>query len=131
MKAKIKKIIDLLKSRDQDIKSILKIFLIAFTFNLSLLFIVNIFSNHLVSNGVFFNADTARVYDDMTSFEANHYRTKVHPLFVLFTQPFVLVLKKIFGELNAVVIFQAFIGALCVVLFYLILRKLNKREFKL
>ena len=131
MKAKIKKIIDLLKSRDQDIKSILKIFLIAFIFNLSLLFIVNIFSNHLVSNGIFFNADTSRVYDDMTSFDANHYRTKVHPLFVLLTQPFVLVLKKIFGELNAVVIYQALIGSFCVVLFYLILRKLNKREFKL
>ena len=38
MKAKIKKIIDLLKSRDQDIKTILKVFLIAFIFNLSLLF---------------------------------------------------------------------------------------------
>ena len=125
MKNKIKKIMDLLKSRDQDIKSILKIFLVAFVFNLSLLFIVNIFSNHSVSNGVFFNADTTRVYDDMTSFDANHYRTKVHPLFVLLTQPFVLVLKKIFGELNAVVIYQALIGASCVVLFYLILRKLS------
>lgn len=43
------------------------------------------------------NADTKRVFSDMSDPLADHYRTKVHPLFVLLTQPIVMVLKGATG----------------------------------
>jgi hypothetical protein len=41
------------------------------------------------ADDVWYEADVARVYDDMTDRGANHYRTKVHPLFPLLTYPVV------------------------------------------
>ncbi len=44
-----------------------------------------------------FSSDTTRVLSDMFVYDANHYRTKVHPLFVLLTMPLGLLLTKAFG----------------------------------
>ena len=45
------------------------------------------------AGNVWFQADPGRVVADMVYFGANHYRTKVHPLFVLLTFPFGTVLR--------------------------------------
>lgn len=40
------------------------------------------------TNNIFFGADVSRIIDDLTIFDGNHYRTKVHPLFVILFNPF-------------------------------------------
>ena len=42
-------------------------------------------------------ADVPRVIADLTRFEANHYRTKVHPLFVILLNPPGALLKELLG----------------------------------
>ena len=44
-----------------------------------------------------FSSDTTRVLNDMFVWAGNHYRTKVHPLFVVLTMPLGLLLTKVFG----------------------------------
>ena len=47
--------------------------------------------------GRWFQSDGWRVYDDMTSYEASHYRNNLRPLFSLITVPFTKLLAIIFG----------------------------------
>ena len=119
-----------IRTNKSEILKIIKLFLIAFTLNVFLLFFINVFTNGMV-NDAFFNADSLRAFDDLTNHLGNHYRTRVHPLFVIFTQPFVWMLKIIFSSPNATIIFQSFIGALCVILFYFNLKKINKKNINL
>lgn len=107
-----------------------KVFLLVFIFNIVLLFCVNILSNGMV-NDTIYNADSMRAFDDLTNFQGNHYRTRVHPLFVIFTQPFIQILKIFLSSPNATIVFQAFIGALCIIVLYLNLKKLNVKKFNL
>lgn len=46
------------------------------------------------ASNVWFQADVSRVYDNMTRRRSNHYRTKVHPIFSIATNPPVKLLKK-------------------------------------
>lgn len=72
----------------------------------------------------YFNADTPRVYGDLTNIYANHYRVKVHPLFLILLQPFVLLAKRIVGDAaTAVVIVEAFVGTVLVISVKKILEK--------
>ena len=48
-----------------------------------------------------FSSDTSRVLGDMFVYAGNHYRTKVHPLFVLLTMPLGLLLTKGLGMTQA------------------------------
>ena len=121
---------NLIKANREEILKIIKLFLIAFILNILLLFFINIFTNGTV-NDAFLGADSLRAFDDLTNRVGNHYRTRVHPLFVIFTQPFVWMLKIIFSSPNATIIFQSFIGASCVILFYFNLKKLNKKNINL
>ena len=124
------KIKEFLQKNKHELRCLIKIFLLVFIFNIVLLFCVNILSNGMV-NDTIYNADSMRAFDDLTNFRGNHYRTRVHPLFVIFTQPFVQILKFLLSSPNATIIFQAFIGALCVILLYLNLKKLNVNKFNL
>jgi hypothetical protein len=62
-----------------------------------------------------FNADVPRIIDDMTLVEGNHYRVKVHPLFVLLALPPGLLLRSMLGsaELASVLLVSA-CGGLCI-----------------
>ena len=86
------KIKEFLQKNKHELRCLIKIFLLVFIFNIVLLFCVNILSNGMV-NDTIYNADSMRAFDDLTNFRGNHYRTRVHPLFVIFTQPFVQILK--------------------------------------
>jgi hypothetical protein len=97
-------------------------FLLYITFSL-LVAQTGAFSNY----GIFFELDTPRVVGDMTVFDANHHRTKVHPLFVLLTNPAGMLLSSLFkSDLLAAIFLNSFFGALGVftafVYFYLISR---------
>lgn len=76
-----------------------------------------------------FNSDSPRVFYDWTDVEADHYRTKTHPLYILFVYPFVKLFGAIFSsDLIGVSIFLATISVLNVLLISSILKKLKKIE---
>jgi hypothetical protein len=82
------------------------------------------------ADDVWFEADVARVYYDMTSPGANHHRTNVHPLFPLLTIPLVGGCVKVFGlsKMQAVRVLIAAGAALWIALFYTLLRLLRCRR---
>ena len=70
--------------------------------------------------------DVPRVIADLTRFVANHYRTKVHPIFVFLLNPLGLALKALLGAPRpAALLLNAAAGALGVALFHLLLRRLG------
>ena len=78
-----------------------------------------------------FDSDTARVIGDATTINADHYRLSVHPLFVLFTQPIVFIIKGIVLNKNvAISILSALVSALSVLYIYKILNEVNKNNKK-
>ena len=121
LKIKIK---DFLTSHGDKIKEFLKIFTVVFALNLFLLSFVNLITNGTETD-VFYGGDTPRVLQDMTMQEGLHYRTSVHPLFVILTQPFVRILGRVTGVIVAAVIFEAAVGALSATLFYRLMQKLG------
>ena len=121
LKMKIK---DFLKNHGDKIKEFLKIFTIVFALNLFLLSFVNLITNGTETD-VFYGGDTPRVLQDMTMHDGLHYRTSVHPLFVILTQPFIRLLGRFTGVIVAAVIFEAAIGALSATLFYRFMQKLG------
>lgn len=75
-----------------------------------------------------FQADTSRVYDNMTERWSNHSRTNVHPLFTITTNPIVQIIDKIIGDKKTTVQFIiSFISACSLALIYLIFRLLEIR----
>jgi hypothetical protein len=71
-------------------------------------------------------ADVPRVIADLTRFDANHYRTKVHPLFVILLNPLGTALKALLGAPRpAALLLNSAAGALGVALFHLLLRQLG------
>jgi hypothetical protein len=69
-----------------------------------------------VHDDTLFQADTARALGDLTDPGADHYRTKVHPLFVLFFNPIGSALRHAAGSpLIAGLILVSLAGALAVV----------------
>lgn len=80
---------------------------------------------------VLFDLDTPRVFMDLTSKAANHYRTSVHPLFVICFQPIIFVLKHIVRHPEiAVIIVQSLMGSLNALFIYLICKKLGLDKSK-
>jgi hypothetical protein len=70
--------------------------------------------------------DVPRVIADLTRFDANHYRTKVHPLFVILLNPLGTLLKELLGAPRpAALLLTAAFGALGVALFHALLRGLG------
>lgn len=66
-----------------------------------------------------FNADTSRIIDDMSKIFGNHYRIKVHPLYVIMVQPIILFLTGITADkILSCIIFSALTSSLTVTLFY-------------
>lgn len=87
--------IEFLKKYKKEIAIFL--FAISFYFTLGLLFSYN-FGLYKYWNGVF-DLDSPRVFWDLTDFSANHYRSTVHPLFVLFFQPMCRLIGHFFKDM--------------------------------
>ena len=84
----------------------------------------------LNENDVWFGADTQRVFHDMSEAGARHYRAKVHPLFVLLTQPIVALLHAAtgLGLPHAVRLLNALFAAVWISLLFALLRILGCRR---
>lgn len=82
-------------------------------------------------NDILFGADIIRVAREMTDFDNEHTKTATHPLFVIILNPIGKTLAQFFssGEFAAMVI-NNFFGALCIVLFYILLRKIGLNKFR-
>ena len=66
----------------------------------------------VIKKGIYFGADNPRVYLDLSDVTYNHYRIKVHPLFLFFGQPIVLFLKGIFYDTKiAIIVLEGIIGS--------------------
>lgn len=75
---------------------------------------------------LFFGADNARVFFDLTDIQYNHYRMKVHPLFLIFTEPIVLILNGFVNNKGlSVIILESFIGACSIVFLFCTLKELE------
>lgn len=75
---------------------------------------------------VIFGSDIPRVIDDLTNIWANHYRSKVHPLFVYFFLPLGSRMTESLGAAPiAAALMTAVVGGLCNFLFYLYARLLH------
>lgn len=99
-------------------KNLIVIFLVSLLLNIVFMTLVNIATNGNTMDS-FFGADSLRIFKDMTERDYNHYRTSVHPLFILFTQPYIFILSRVFGKLVSAVFLQALAGAICASLFYI------------
>jgi hypothetical protein len=82
------------------------------------------------ADDVWFEADVARVYNDMTDRGADHYRTTVHPIFPLLTYPVVHASQKLFhiDKIHAVRGVIAATAGVWLALFYSLLRVLRCRR---
>ena len=79
---------------------------------------------------VWFQADIARVYDNITRRHSDHYRTKVHPLFSIVTNPVVSVLHKLGISKNlGVRLLMSTVTGLWLILLYSIFRFLDLKRF--
>lgn len=78
---------------------------------------------------IWFGADIARVFENMTSRWSDHYRTKVHPLFSLLVATPTLGLIKVFGlsPIHAVRVMMAVVAASVTAILYTILRVVAPR----
>jgi hypothetical protein len=87
-------------------------------------------SSPAILDGIWFQADPVRVFGDMTDRFGNHYRTKVHPLFVLLTHPPITLLRVLTGvsALTAARLFIAFLAGIWIALVFSLLRALGCRR---
>jgi len=104
------------------------LFFFALYFSCSLLLAqTGSFSNY----GIFFELDTPRVMGDMTIFDADHYRTKVHPLFVLLVNPLGMLLSSLLkSHLLAAILLNSFLGALGVFLAFFYFKFLTEDIYR-
>lgn len=82
-------------------------------------------------NDAWFHNDTTRVFDDMAVYEVDHYRTDLHPLFVLLSMPIVYALKATLSidSVTSVRLVTASIAALWFGLLFVALRIIGCRSF--
>ena len=74
-----------------------------------------------------FGIDTPRVVGDMTCLDCDHYRTKVHPLYVLFVNPVGRLLSGVVqSNVVAALWMNSFFGALAVSLGFVFFRRYGK-----
>ncbi len=77
-------------------------------------------------NNVWFNADSGRVYRNMTDKDSSHYRSKVHPAFSLVSNPVVAGMTALgLEQTTAVRVYFAFFTGVWLLLVFAILRSLS------
>lgn len=71
---------------------------------------------------MFFGADNARVFQDLTNITGEHYRVSVHPLLIFLTETIILLIDGVVNRpMMSVILVEAFCGGLSVCLFDAIL----------
>lgn len=96
-------------------------FLISMIFGYSLSSVYNL--------KLFYEVDSVRVLNDLSVIICNHYRTLVHPLFVILFQPVILILRIFFRDsLFTSLILQSLLSAGSVLVMKLIFDKLKVRK---
>ena len=101
-------------------------FILYLTFGLYITFLNNVITEQW---NWLFEADCPRIYYDLTQLNADHYRTKVHPLQLILLQPIVQLISTFTYSLRAsVLIFQALSGAFIVCLIKEILQNFTKNN---
>lgn len=89
-----------------------------------------IFTFDKQTGDAWFHTDTIRVFDDMAVYAADHYRTNVHPLFVLLALPPVYALKIGLGldSVRAVHVVIALVAAVWIAVLFSVLRLIGIRR---
>ena len=115
----------MIKKYKKQITIFLSFFLLYFSLSL-------IFSYYLGTYkfwNVLFDLDTPRVFGDLTLISYNHYRATVHPLFIIFFQPLVLILNLLTKEsVLSLLLIQCVLSSVSVVVFNLILNKFELKK---
>lgn len=72
------------------------------------------------SGNVWFDGDSPRVYQNLTSSSSNHYRTQIHPISSLLLHPFAVVTTEVMGlsVFVSVRILMALVSGLALTVFY-------------
>lgn len=97
------------------------LFLIFFVFYLFLGIFLSYHYDFKNNYNLLFDSDTARVINDFSNILGDHYRIRVHPLYVILVQPIILFLNSItMDSMLSLIIFSSIVSALSVVLVYLI-----------
>ena len=103
-------------NKDRKIEGL--IFIFFFIVYLTLGMFLSYFSD-LTTNDIIFGSDINRVEADLGDVFRNHYRTKVHPLFVLFFQPIVLILNGLISNTTLTcIILSSIVSAISVAIVY-------------
>ncbi len=76
---------------------------------------------------VWFDADTSRVFNNMSKRDSSNERSNVHPLFTLINYPAVFLLKKVFSvdSIIAVKIVMAFVAFIWMFLMFILFRSIG------
>jgi len=98
-------------------------FLISFVLYFSLGIIFTYYIDTTKFFDLFFSSDTPRVIIDLTFRNFDHYRTIVHPLFVLFQFPVKFISILINNDLIAVLLLQSLLNAGSIILLFNLLNK--------
>src|SRR5574344_214168 len=92
-------------------KDKIMIFCIGFLIYFIIGCIISYYINGINFWNALFDLDTPRVFGDLAIKDFNHYRTAVHPLFVIFFQPIINILTKIIkNPYLAIITFQSFLS---------------------
>ncbi len=106
-----------------------KIFIISMLFNVVIGVLLS-YNLDLTKNfNTFFGSDTGRIFGDITSLTYDHYRTSVHPLFVIMAQPIFKIFRGIFiNDFIAVIVMSSLTTSITIVYIYKILNLYNKNK---
>ena len=114
-------ILNLISTKDRIIAGLIFLLFFGIYFGLSRQLVQN--TSIAKYDDILFEIDTARAIIDMTIFSGYHYRTEVHPIYVLMINPIGEVLGRIIptNEMTSIVI-NVFFGTAGTTLAYLVLR---------
>lgn len=107
--------------------------IIIFTLSMFFCLIIGIMLSYnfefITNFNLLFESDSSRVIGDMSEIGYYHYRLKVHPLFVLFTQPIYFLVKGlVLNRMLSLVIISSIVTSLTVVYIYKILSIYSNNE---
>ncbi len=109
-----------------DKKFFIALFILLFIYLLTGFYIIYNHLDIITKAEVFLGADNARAWNDLTVINSDHYRIKVHPLFILLIQPFVHTLNLIINNTAvSLIIIQSVFGVGTCVLIFFILKNFN------
>lgn len=115
---------------DQEKKKIERFIIICLFFIYFVVSYVFLYFLQVPKQGFIFNADHFRVFSDWNVFHENHYRTKVHPLYVLFIYPIFSIIKALGSDAYfACVIFCSVVSTLNSILIYKIIGKITGKPY--